>query len=139
MKKTAVEKFRPPYNLHDMNIIAFEVTGNDIILRTQSGIVMAVPPYSQRDGYAEIHGVRWEYSYVLFLRHTSDMGVFNAEMHYLKEFVENFQNAGFSVMDTTYCGDITKFSGFLSFGEDVIECIIEIYHEGDMVFVDEDA
>ena len=138
MKKTAVEKFRPPYSLHDMSVIAFDVEGNDIIMRTQSGIVMAVPPYFQHDGHVEFHGVRWEYSFAILLRHTADMGVFTGEMKYLREFVQGFGNSSFSVMDTTYCGDITKFSGFLSMGEDVIECIIEIYHEGDMVFVDEE-
>ncbi len=138
MKKTAVEKFRPPYSLHDMSVIAFETEGNDIILRTDSGIVQVTPSHAQHDGYVEFHGVRWEYSYALFLRHTADMGVFTGEMHYLKEFVANFRNANFSVMDTTYCGDITKLSGFLSVGDDIVECIIEIYHEGDMVFVDEE-
>ena len=126
MKKTVVEKFRPPYSLHDMNITGYEADGNSIVLRTDTGIVQSVPPYGQHNGY------------VVLLRHTADNGVFTGEMRYLTDFVKNFGDSSYTVMDTTYCGDITKFSGFLSVGDDVVECIIDIYHEGDMVFVDEE-
>ena len=45
---------------------------------------------------------------------------------------------GFSVMDETYGHNITKFNGYRSSAREHHECIIEIYHEGDMVFVTEE-
>lgn len=39
MTRTIFDKINPPYNLHDMNVIAFEVDGNTITMRTQSGMI----------------------------------------------------------------------------------------------------
>lgn len=40
-------------------------------------------------------------------------------------------------MDETYGFNMTKYSRYLTANRKHCECIIEIYHEGDMVFVDE--
>ena len=50
MKRIIRENINSPYTLHDMNVIAFEVTNDDIIMRTQSGMVERVVPYGQPDG-----------------------------------------------------------------------------------------
>lgn len=55
---------------------------------------------------------------------------------YLKDFVEQFVNAGFSIIDETYGYNQSKFEGFLSMDGTVKECFVEIYHLGDMVFVE---
>ena len=51
MKKVIRENILTAYSLHDMNIISVDIVGNDIILRTQSGLVETVFPYGQPDGY----------------------------------------------------------------------------------------
>ena len=43
MKRTIRENINTPYSLHDMNVFAFEVTDNDIVMRTQSGMVETGP------------------------------------------------------------------------------------------------
>ena len=43
MKRTIRNNIHDPYSLHDMNVTAFEVTGDDIIMRTQSGMVKPRP------------------------------------------------------------------------------------------------
>ena len=53
MKKAIRENILTAYSLHDMNIISVDIVGNDIILRTQSGLVETVFPYGQPDGYVE--------------------------------------------------------------------------------------
>ena len=47
MKKVIRENILTAYSLHDMNIISVDIVGNDIILRTQSGLVETVFPYGQ--------------------------------------------------------------------------------------------
>ena len=49
MKKVIRENILTAYSLHDMNIISVDIVGNDIILRTQSGLVETVFPYGQPD------------------------------------------------------------------------------------------
>lgn len=39
MRETIRHNIHAPYSLHDMNVIAFEVNGDDIIMRTQSGMI----------------------------------------------------------------------------------------------------
>ena len=138
MKRTIRENINSPYTLHDMNVIAFEVTDNDILMRTQSGMVKTVVPYGQPDGYVEFHDVQWDFSYVYLLGVTGNTGSFTGEKMFLKDFIERYRQFGFSIMDETYGYNMTKYCGYLLSNRQHCECIIEIYHEGDMVYVTEE-
>ena len=119
-----------------MNVIAFEVNGNDIVMRTQSGMVKTTPPFSQVDGYVEFHNVQWDFSFVYLLGVTGNEGIFTGEKMFLKDFISRSAPFGFSVMDETYGYNTTRFSGYLSSSREHHECFIDIYHEGDMMFVE---
>lgn len=138
MKRITRNNINSPYTLHDMNVIAFEVTDNDIVMRTQSGIVETVAPYGQPNGYVEFHDVQWDFSFVYLLGVTGNIGTFTGEKMFLKDFISNISSFGFSVMDETYGYNMTKYNGFLLYNRQHCECVIEIYHEGDMVFVVEE-
>lgn len=138
MKKTIRENINAAYSLHDMTVISFEVMEDDIIMRTQSGMVKTTPPYSQPDGYVEFHNVRWDFSFVYLLGVTGNVGTFTGEKMFLKDFISKAAPFGFSIMDETYGYNQTKYSGYLLSNRNHHECIIEIYHEGDMVFVAEE-
>ena len=138
MKRTLRENINAPYSLHDMTVIAFEVADNDIIMRTQSGIVETFSPYRQLDGYVEFHNVQWNLSYVYLLGVTGNVGTFTGEKLFLKDFISKIPSFGFSVMDETYGYNITKYNGYLLYNRRHCECIIEIYHKGDMVYVAEE-
>ena len=68
---------------------------------------------------------------------TGNIGSFTGEKMYLKDFVKQFINANFSIIDETYGYNQSKFEGFLTMGGTVKECLVEIYHLGDMLFVEE--
>jgi len=138
MKKTIRENINPPYSLHDMNVIEFEVTGDDIIMRTQSGLVQCSPPYAQPAGFVEFHNVRWDYSYVYLLNFNGNIGSFSGEKMFFRDFIDNIKPFGFCIMDENYGYNSTKFAGYLTSKRQFYECMIEIYHEGDMIFVTED-
>ena len=121
-----------------MSITAFEVVDNNITMRSDTGMVETAPPYAQVDGYVEFYDVQWDFSFVYLLSETGNIGKFAGEKLFLKDFIERFPQFGFSVMDETYGHNITKFNGYLSSAREHHECIIEIYHEGDMVFVTEE-
>ena len=137
MKRTIRNNVNMPYSLHDMNVFAFDVCDNNIIMRTQSGMIDTAPPCRQCDGYLEFHNVQWDYSYVYLLGLTGNVGKFAGEKMFLKDFIDKYKQFGFSVMDETYGYNMTKYCGFLLSNRQHCECIIEIYHEGDMVFVEE--
>lgn len=137
MRETIRRNICAPYSLHDMNVIAFEVNGDDIIMRTQSGMVKTGNPCSQIDGHVEFHDVRWDFSYVYLLGVTGNEGTFTGEKLSFRDFLDRFQVFGFSIMDETYGFNMTKYNGYLTAKGLHCECNIEIYHEGNMVFVDE--
>ena len=137
MKKTIRENTHAAYSLHDMNILSVDVVGNDIILRTQSGLVETEFPYGQPDGYVEFHNVRWNYSYAYILAFSGNSGTFSGEKLFLKDFLSANPTLGFTVMDETYGYNCTKYSGYITINGKFHECFLEIYHEGDMVFVAE--
>ena len=134
MKKTIRENICAPFTLHDMTVVAFDVVGSDIVMRTQSGIVETTSPSKQVDGYVEFHNVQWDFSYVYLLGVTGNIGTFTGEKMFLKDFIERYKQFGFSVMDETYGYNMTKYNGYLLSNRQHCECVIEIYHEGDMVF-----
>ena len=137
MKRTIRENVFEPYSLHDMNVIALEAAGDTLIMRTQSGMVETTPPYGQPDGYVEFHNVEWDFSYVYILNITGNEGDFQGQKLRLKTFIENADSFGFSVIDSSFGFNQIKFCGYLCLNRGVCECNIEIYHEGDMVYVEE--
>jgi len=138
MKRTIRNNINTAYSLHDMNVIAFEIIDNDIIMRTQSGMVKTTPPLGQPDGHVEFHNVQWDFSFVYLLGVTGNIGTFTGEKMFLKDFIERYKQFGFSIMDETYGYNMTKYNGYLLSNRQHYECFIEIYHEGDMVFVAEE-
>lgn len=138
MKRTIRDNMNTPYSLHDMNVFEFEVSGKDIIMKTQSGIVETSSLAKQVEGYVEFHNVQWDFSYVYLLGVTGNVGTFTGKKMFLKDFIDNYTQFGFSIMDETYGYNMTKYCGYLLAGKQHCECIIEIYHEGDMVFIAEE-
>jgi len=138
LKRTIRNNINSPYSLHDMNVFSFEVTDNNIFMRTQSGMVETTTPYRQLDGYIEFHNVEWDFSYVYLLGDTGNVGTFTGEKMFLKDFIEKYKQFGFSIMDETYGYNMTKYCGYLLVNRHHNECIVEIYHKGDMVYVAED-
>ena len=138
MKRSIRENINAAFTLHDMNVIAFEAIDYKIVMRTQSGIIETTSPYRQLDGYVEFHNVKWDFSYVYLLGVTGNVGIFTGEKMFLKDFIERYKQFGFSIIDETYGYNMTKYCGYLLSNRQHCECIVEIYHEGEMVFVSEE-
>ena len=134
MKEVVRENMIAPYTLHDMNVTAFEASGNDMVMRTETGMVETSAPYRQVDGYVVFRQVQWDFSFVYLLGVTGNTGAFAGEKMYLKDFIGRYQSFGFTVMDETYGYNMTKYCGYLLANRQHCECVVEIYHEGDMVF-----
>ncbi|MBR5228628.1 MAG: hypothetical protein IKV96_02185 [Firmicutes bacterium] len=138
MKKTIRENINAAYSLHDMNVCAFEVNGDDIVMRLGSGMIKVGGLCKQVDGFVEFHGVQWDFSYVYLMDHAGNVGIFSGKKLFLKDFIEKFQTFGCSIMDETYGYNTTKYTGYLISNLQHYTCFIDIYHEGDMVFVAEE-
>lgn len=135
MKRTIREKITPAYSLRDMTILSLEMNGRDIVMRTDAGLIKTENPGHPVDGYVEFHEVDWGYCYIFLFDSTGNVGPFGGEKKYLFSFIEERKGMSFSVVSEVYGVNQTKYFGHLLTNGKRLECIIEIHHEGDMVFV----
>ena len=76
MKTTVRENIIAPYSLHDMNVIAFEEQGDDLIFRLQYGMIDCTPPSRQVDGHVVFQKADWDFCFAYLLSPTGNTGVF---------------------------------------------------------------
>lgn len=136
MKRTVRENIIAPYSLHDMNVIEFQLQDKNLIMKTQSGIVRTEGLITQVDGWVEFQNVDWDFCYIYLLDNTGNVGHFHGEKMMLRDFIEQIPVFGFSVMDEVYGYNQTKYMGYMKYQRQFKECIIEIYHLGNMIFVE---
>lgn len=138
MKRTRFDNINPPYSLHDMNVIEFEVNGDNITMKTQLGIVRTTNPAAQVDGYVEFHDVDFDFCYAyVYEGFYGNIGAFSGRKMFLKDFLNEFENAGFSIIDENYGFNRVNYSGYFSKGGIIGECTIEIYYLGEMFFCEQ--
>ena len=137
MKKTVRENIRTPYSLHDMNVIGFAIKDDDLTMKTQSGIIRVEGLCAQVAGYVEFHRVDWDFCFVYLMDPIGNTGTFTGEKLMLKDFIKEYPEFSLSVIDEVYGYNQTKYWGYLTAKRKNMECIVEIYHLGDMVFVEE--
>ena len=138
MKRTIRPNIFVPYSLHDMRVIGFEVNGDTLIMRTQSGMTKTTEPYGQPDGYVEFQQIDWDFCYAYTMDILANEGEFSGRKMSLQNFIAEFENSGFEVIDEVFGYNQTKLWGFLSAKREVYDCVIELYHLGDMVYVAEE-
>ena len=136
MKKILNSNRHIIYSLHDMDVTAFETDENVIIMRT-SGMKKITSPYIQPDGFIEFRGVDWEFSYAYILDFDAKSDKFTGRKMYLKDFISEFPEPYFTVMDETYAPNLTKYSGYIVTDKTFRECFVEIHYSEEMYFVDE--
>ena len=137
LKKVIRENIICPYGLHDMNTTRFEVCNKDILMRLQSGMHKISDPVKQVDGYVKFCNVDFDFCFVTIINELVNEGPITGEKMSFPNFIDRYQNFSFEIIDEVYGYNKTKFWGWLSAGGDLKECIIEFYHFGDMIFVDE--
>ena len=139
MKRTVLDRINAPYSLHDRNVVAFDVEGENLILRIEPGLRKCVEEYVQEQGYVEFQKVDWDFCFAYVINTTENEGKFEGEKFFLKDFMSQFENSSLEIIDETYGAYQTKYSGWLTMGEQPWkECMIDICHLRDVVFVTEE-
>lgn len=128
------------YSLHDMHITDIEFSGSTLKMEFPCGIVEIGSPCRQTEGkaFVKFKGVDPDFSYVYILDFCGNTGSFTGEKLSLKDFISDFSDKSFEVIEETYGYNRSKFSGFLSIDTDIRECVIEIYHLGNMEYIIEE-
>jgi len=131
-----------PYSLHDAVVIGFEVLDDRLRLQFQHGFISTTEPYKQVEGKIELEKVDWDFSYVYLLEFQDGFcgneGNFLGKKMELLEFIKQYPNIRFEIIDETYGYNQTKLDGYLWGDNTDKECRLEIYHLGDMNYLIEE-
>lgn len=136
MKKTIRGSVHAEYSLHEMDIVALEINGREMMVKTQNGMLRHASG-RLAEGYIEFHDVDWGYCYIYLFDSNGNVGPFSGEKKYLIHFLEERKGLSFTVSSEVFGEKRTKYFGYLLSGGKRLECIIEIYHEGDMLFIEQ--
>ena len=137
MKITRFYNPEIPYSLHDMNVIGLEISGNNLIMRTESGMVRTAPHWDQVDGYLEFLDVSWKYCFATVCEgYYGKLGTYTERTFkkmYLKDFIAEFHNAGFSIMEEYYGQDRALYTGYFHKGGTTVASLF-CCHTGRSIF-----
>ncbi len=139
MKRTMLNRVDAPYTLHDRHVVAFDIQEDTLILRIEPGLKKCVMEYVQEKGYVEFQKVDWDFCFAYVINTVENEGKFTGEKFFLKDFITQFENSTLEIIDETYGAYQTKYSGWLTIGDQPFkECWIDICHLRDVVFVTEE-
>lgn len=136
MIKTVRDNINLPYSLHDMSVSGFKFENDMLIIYFENGFVKVGEPCVQVDGYIEFNGVDLDFCFAYILDICSDSGKFTGEKLSLSDFILKYRDMNFEICDETYGFNQSKFSGYLSVEDTLKECVLEIYHTGDMIYTE---
>ncbi len=130
-----------PYSLHDAKVNKMKIQEENIVLHFGRGFYKpANNDCLPVKGAAaiSIQGLDLDFCHAYILDTAGGCGKITGEKISLEEFVNRFADIDFEILDETYGYNQSNFSGYLYNAGDIKECIIEMYHLGDMRYITED-
>ena len=136
MRSTIRPNIHTAYSLHDMEITAFEIVDQDLRLESRTGLIRVGMPCCRVEGAVIFEQVQWEFSYACLMDHVGNAGKFSGEKMPLLELIRRYPQFTFTIADETYGFNMTRYTGTFAAGAEFRDLILEICHEGNMVFPD---
>ncbi len=134
MKITTRKNVRADYSTHDMSVAEYKVVDNNLEIRFNPGLIKITPPCDIVDGYVELENVDWDCSYGYVINMENRDWDFTGKKYRLDDFVEKFNGRKFNILDECHGTNILKLSGYLSEGDKVNECFVEIVYMGNLKY-----
>lgn len=127
-----------PYSLHDARVTHIKLVSHKIVMYFNKGYFKATNnDFLLVNGFIELNDVDLDYCCAYILDSIGCTENFSGQKFSLQRFIEQFPNINFEIVDETYGYNQSKFSGYLYEKNAIKECIIEIYHFGDMKYITE--
>lgn len=120
-----------------MNICKILIEENNIKLIFENGYVETKEPFKQIDGTIIIKNVDFDFCSIQLLSKNGEYGEFTGRKIALKDFIKEFKEYRFEVVDELYGFNQTEYSGYISLPneKDFIECSINIYYTEDLIYL----
>lgn len=123
-----------PYSLHDMVVTEMGLQGDQLILGFEHGFVKIADPCLQVDGELRFHKVDQDFCFAYVLDFYGNAGPFSGEKYFLADFAAARPELRFEIVNESYGFNYSRFAGYLYSDGGIKECVVEIYHLGDMEY-----
>lgn len=134
MKITTRKPAKADYSTHDMSVANYNIAGNNLEIKFNPGLIKITPPCDIVDGYVELESVDWDCSYAYVINMESRDWDFTGKKYRLDDFIEKFNGRKFNILDECHGTNIIKLSGYLSEGDKINECIVEVVYMGNLKY-----
>ena len=125
-----------PYSLHDAVVTGIELAGDKVTFRFAEGFFEPSEGDCRRViGSVEFENVDWDFCNAYVLNSAKNEGSFRGRKMSLKVFADKYKSLRFEIISETYGYNKSTFSGWLWLKNKPKECILELYHSGDMRYV----
>ena len=125
-----------PYSLHDMRVCKIQPVGDDLKFCFEYGYILLGEPSRQVDGDMLFEKADPEDCSVWLLSDNGRYGSFQGEKMTLTDFLKNYPDFTFEILDELYGYNMVSFTGYLSLDgrENLIEASFSIYYTGSIVY-----
>ncbi len=134
MKTTLTQPlYSLPYSLHDGYLTKLEADEETLVCHFLYGIFSTDSPCEQTAmAKVILTGIDWDSSFLYVFDGPGETGAFSGEKWLLKDFLPHLERL--EVIDETYGYWQAKWSGLLTKGEALVECMVEVCYSGEMVY-----
>ena len=134
MKTTLTQPlYSLPYSLHDGYLTKLEADEETLACHFPYGIFSTDSPCEQTAmAKVILTGIDWDSSFLYVFDGPGETGAFSGEKWLLKDFLPHLERL--EVIDETYGYWQAKWSGLLTKGEALVECMVEVCYSGEMVY-----
>lgn len=134
MKTTLTQPlYSLPYSLHDGYLTKLEADEKTLVCHFPYGIFSTDSPCEQTAmAKVILTGIDWDSSFLYVFDGPGETGAFSGEKWLLKDFLPHLERL--EVIDETYGYWQAKWSGLLTKGEALVECMVEVCYSGEMVY-----
>ena len=98
MKITTRKSLKASYSTHDMSVANYNVTGDNLEIKFNPGLIKITPPCDIVDGYVELENVDWDCSYAYIINLESRDWDFTGKKYRLDDFIEKFNGRKFNIL-----------------------------------------
>ena len=134
MKTTLTQPlYSLPYSLHDGYLTILEADEETLVCHFPYGVFSTDSPCEQTAmAKVILTGIDWDSSFLYVFDGPGETGAFSGEKWLLKDFLPHLERL--EVIDETYGYWQAKWSGLLTKGEALVECMVEVCYSGEMVY-----
>lgn len=129
-----------PYSLHDMIVNQIIFQNDSVHLQFQNGYISTKEPYPQVNGNITIEEVDEDSVCILLLSDLGKYGDFRGKKMLLKDFLKQYEEYSFEIVDEMYGFHQVEYIGYLYFPEKEgsVQMSLSIYFTGDIVYETEE-